>query len=120
MAQYVDGFVIPVPKKNMKKYRAIAAQAAKLWIKYGALEYRETVLEDPRARGCLAFPALAKANPTETVVFSWIAYKSRKHRDSVLKKLFADPWMKQMEAESNPFDVRRMAYGGFTTLVYKQ
>ena len=93
---YVDGFVLPVPRKNLAAYRRIAAKAGRIWKEYGALEYRECVGDDLRNNWAVAFPRLAKVKPGETVVFSWIVYKSRAHRDRVNKKVMKDPRMGKM------------------------
>jgi len=120
MAKYVDGFVLPVPKKNIKAYQKMAQGMAKLLKKYGALEYIEAVGDDlnPRNPGgmkFMKFPQLAKAKPNETVVFSFIVYKSRAHRDAVNAKLMKDPSMN--EDMPMPFDMKRMEVGGFKTIV---
>jgi uncharacterized protein YbaA (DUF1428 family) len=119
MAHFVDGFVIPVPKKNVKTYRAIAAKAGKVWLEHGALDYKECVGADLNIKGMLSFTKLAKAKPTETVIFSYIVYKSRGHRDRVNKKVMNDPRLAKMMADGKtmPFDLKRMAYGGFRTIV---
>jgi len=117
MARYVDGFVLPIPKKNVQAYRRIAQQAARVWREHGALEYRECVGDDLKVKGVVPFPRLARCKPGETVVFAWIVYKSRAHRDRVNAKVMADPFMANMAPKSMPFDVKRMAYGGFSTLV---
>ena len=118
MARYVDGFVIPMPKKNLTSYIRMARAAGKVWMAYGALEYRECVGEDLKAGGGLPFPRLARTKPGETVVFSWIVYKSRKHRDSVNQKVMKDPRIQNMiKGRKMPFDVKRMSYGGFEVLV---
>jgi uncharacterized protein YbaA (DUF1428 family) len=116
---YVDGFVLPVPKKKTKAYRAIAGKAGRIWREHGALEYRECLLEDARAKGMAAFPRLAGAKAGETVVIAWIVYQSRAHRDRVKKAVMQDP---RLHALMTPevmalFDCRRMAYGGFTVIV---
>lgn len=118
MPQYVDGFVIPMPKKNVAAYRAMAKKASKVWMELGALEYRECVGEDMNVSFGIPFTKLAKTKPTETVVFSWIVYKSRAHRDAVNKKVMKDPRIAAMCDPNNmPFDCKKMAYGGFETLV---
>ena len=121
MARYVDGFVIPLPKKNIGAYRKIANNAGKIWREHGALEYRECVIEDADPAGpmsMITFPKLAKAKKGEAVVFAWIVYKSRAHRDRVNKKVMADPRMMQgFDPKNPPFDCRRMTYGGFDVLV---
>jgi uncharacterized protein YbaA (DUF1428 family) len=117
MARYVDGFVLPVPKKNLQAYRRLARQAAKAWREYGALEYRECVGDDLKAKGVVPFPRQARCKPGETVVFAWIVYKSRAHRDRVNARIMKDPRFANMDPKSVPFDVKRMAYGGFKVLV---
>jgi len=115
---YVDGFVLPVPKKNVKAYFAMAKKAGKLWREHGALEYRECAGDDLKVHFGLPFPRLAKLKPGETVVFSWIVYKSRSHRDRVNAKVMKDPRLNGMcDEKSMPFDVKRMAYGGFKVVV---
>lgn len=115
---YVDGFVIPVPKKNLKAYFQMAKKAGKIWRKHGALEYRECVGEDLKVQYGLPFPHLAKLKAGETVVFSWIVYQSRAHRDRVNAKVMKDPRITEMgDEKSMPFDVKRMAYGGFKVVV---
>ena len=114
---YVDGFVMPMPKKNLKAYRAIARKAGALWRKCGALEYRECVGDDLKTNMGRSFPRLTRLKPRETVVFSWIVYKSRRDRDRVNKKVMQDPWMLKMIKAPMPFDMKRMTYGGFKVLV---
>jgi uncharacterized protein YbaA (DUF1428 family) len=116
--RYVDGFVLPIPKKNVETYRRIAQKAGKIWREHGALEYRECVGEDLKVKMGLPFTRLAKVKAGETVVFAWIVYKSRAHRDRVNAKVMKDPRMAQMmQSGPMPFDVKRMAYGGFEMLV---
>ena len=118
MARYVDGFVIPVPKRNVAAYRRIAQAAGKVWIEHGALEFRECVGDDLKSKGVARFARAARAKANETVFFSWIVYKSRAHRDRVNKKVISDPRLtKMMEGKEMPFDVKRMVYGGFKVLV---
>jgi uncharacterized protein YbaA (DUF1428 family) len=118
MAQYVDGFVLPIPKEKVGVYRSIAEQAARIWREHGALEYRECIAEDMDAKEMVAFPRLAGASPDETVVFAWIIFESRASRDEVNAKVMADERLKGMCDENEvPFDYKRMAYGGFQTLV---
>jgi uncharacterized protein YbaA (DUF1428 family) len=115
---YVDGFVLTVPKKNLAAYRRMAKKSGKIWREYGALEYRECVGDDLKVKFGVPFPRLAKAKPSETVVFSWIVYKSREHRDRVNAKVMKDPRLAGMcDSKSMPFDMKRMAYGGFKVLV---
>jgi uncharacterized protein YbaA (DUF1428 family) len=115
---YVDGFVIPVPKKNIAAYRKLSLKAGKVWMEYGALEYRECVGDDLNVKMIKAtFPKLVKLKPGETVVFSYITYKSRAHRDRVNAKVMKDPRLDGMMGSEMPFDGKRMSYGGFKTLV---
>jgi uncharacterized protein YbaA (DUF1428 family) len=116
--QYVDGFIVAVPKKNLKAYQALARKAGKVWKEYGALEYRECVAEDVKVGKLTSFPRSVKLKPGETVIFSWITYKSRKHRDSVNAKVMKDPRLaNMMDPKAMPFDGKRMIYGGFDTIV---
>lgn len=118
MKNYVDGFVIPLAKDKVETYRALAEKAAAVWKEHGALEYRECIGDDMQIEGVLPFPKLTGAGPEDTVVFAWIAYESREHRDAVNAKVMADPRMKDMcGAENVPFDPMKMAYGGFRTIV---
>lgn len=116
--QYVDGFIVAVPKKNLRAYQALARKAGKVWKEYGALEYRECVAEDVKVGKLTSFPRSVKLKPGETVIFSWITYKSRKHRDSVNAKVMKDPRLaNMMDPKAMPFDAKRMIYGGFDTIV---
>ena len=117
MARYVDGFLLPVPKRRLAAYRSISARAGKIWMEHGALEYIETAGDDLKVKGVVSFSRAARAKPGETVVFSWIVYKSRAHRDRVNQKVMKDPRMAKMMKEAAPFDMKRMAYGGFKALV---
>jgi uncharacterized protein YbaA (DUF1428 family) len=119
MARYVDGFVIPIPKKNVDAYRRIAQKAGKVWREHGALEYVEAVGDDLKVKGMTPFPRRIKAKAGETVVFSWITYKSKAHRDKVNAKVMKDPRLAHMMQPDSPmpFDVKRMLYGGFKVLV---
>jgi uncharacterized protein YbaA (DUF1428 family) len=117
---YVDGFVLLLPKKNLKAYKKMAQKAGAIWKELGALEYRECVGDDLKVMaGCgLPFPKLASVKSGETVVFAWIVYKSRAHRDKVNAKVMKDPRITgMMQGKTMPFDVNRMAYGGFEVLV---
>ncbi|MCI0708208.1 MAG: DUF1428 domain-containing protein [Ignavibacteriae bacterium] len=115
---YVDGYVIPVKKKNLKAYRQMAALGAKLWKKYGALEYFECVGDDLNPKWGAKFPKTVKAKKGETVIFSFIVYKSRAHRDSVNTKVMQDPAMNDPKyANKMPFDLKRMVTGGFKVIV---
>ena len=114
---YVDGFVIAIPKKNLTAYKRMATQAGKVWRKHGALEYWECAGDDLKMKMGIPFPRTVRTKPGETVVFSWIVYKSRAHRDSVNKKVMKDPRIQKMSDKGMPFDMKRMAYGGFKPLV---
>lgn len=115
---YVDGFVLPVPIKNLAAYRRIARKAGKIWREHGALEYFECVADDVKPGKLTSFPQSVKLKPGETVVFSWIVYKSRAHRDRVNKKVMSDPRITAMgEATAMPFDSKRMFWGGFKVMV---
>ena len=115
---YVDGFLIPVPKKNVAAYRRMSAKAGKIWRELGALEYRECVGDDLAVKMGVPFTRSAKAKAGETVVFSWIVYRSKAERDRVNAKVMKDPRIaKMMEGKAMPFDVKRMAYGGFKVIV---
>jgi uncharacterized protein YbaA (DUF1428 family) len=115
---YVDGFVLPVPKKNVKKYLALARKAAKVWKDHGALSYCEAVADDVKPGKWTSFPQSVKLKKDETVVFSYIVYKSRKHRDAVLKKVMADKRLdNMMDPKELPFDGKRMIWGGFKTAI---
>lgn len=118
MAKYVDGFVIPIPKKNVAAYRKMAAQAGKIWMEYGALEYRETIGDDIYESFGVPFVKLAKTKKNETVIFSWVVYKNKAHRNKVNKLIMKDPRITNMMAgKKMPFDAKKMAYGGFKVLV---
>jgi len=115
---YVDGFVLPVPKKNLKAYARMAVFAGKIWKEHGALEFRECSGDDLNVQWGVPFAKMVKLKPGETVMFSYIVFKSRAHRDRVNAKVMKDPRLaKQMENASMPFDVKRMVYGGFKVLV---
>ena len=118
MPRYVDGYVIPVPKRKVKAYRRIAQKAGRIWLDHGALEVRECVGDDLKVPMGKAFPRLVRVKPGETVVFSWIGFKSRADRDRVNAKVLKDPRLaKMMNPADNPFDVKRMTYGGFKVMV---
>lgn len=116
MAEYVDGFVLKIPKKKIPAYKKIASKAKKIWMEHGALDYRECVGDDLKIPFGIPFTKLVDAKATDTIVFAWITYKSRKHRDAVNKKVMKDPRM-DMNPEDMPFDCTKMTYGGFETLV---
>ena len=115
---YVDGFIVAVPKKKLAAYRRLATKAGKVWREHGALDYREWVAEDVKVGKLTSFPRSVKMKPGETVVFSWITYKSRAQRDRGNAKVMADARLKSMmDPKSMPFDTKRMIYGGFKKLV---
>jgi len=113
---YVDGFVLPVPKKELKAYKKISRKAGKVWREHGALEYRECVGDDLKVPWAMPFPRLARLKPGEAVLFSWIVYKSKAHRNRVNAKAMKDPRL-AADAAVMPFNVKRMAYGGFKMIV---
>ena len=116
--RYVDGYVLPVPKKKLAAYRRLAEKAGKIWREHGALEYRECAGDDLKVKFGVPFPRLAKAKPGETVVFSWIVFNSRAHRNRVNSKVMKDQRITAMcDPKSMPFDVKRMVYGGFRVLI---
>ncbi|MGE0565092.1 MAG: DUF1428 domain-containing protein [Pseudolabrys sp.] len=115
---YVDGFLVPVPKRSIGAYRALARKAGKIWMEYGALEFRESVADDVSWGKRTSFPRAVKRKSNETVMFSWIVYKSRKQRDAVNKKVMADKRLaKMMAGKKMPFDAKRMIWGGFKIIV---
>ena len=116
--RYVDGYVLPVPKKNLQAYRRIAQKAGRIWRGHGAVEYRECVGDDLKVKWGALFPRMVRLKPGETVIFSWIVFKSRAHRDRVNAKVMKDPRLAtMMDPKAMPFDAKRMIYGGFKTLV---
>lgn len=118
MPNYVDGFVLPIPKKNAAAYRAIARKAGKIWREHGALEYRECIADDVKPGKQTSFPQAVKLKGNEVVWFSWIVYKSRRHRDQVNKKVMNDPRIAKMGGPADmPFDAKRMIFGGFKVMV---
>ena len=118
MAKYVDGFVLPVPRKNLPAYRRMAQKASKVWRDHGALEFRECAGDDLKVKMGVPFSRLVRVKPGETVVFSWIVYKSRADRDRVNAKVMKDPRLaKMMDPKAMPFDCKRMTYGGFKIMV---
>ena len=115
---YIDGFVVPVPRKKLQAYRRMAQKAGKVWRDHGAVEFRECVADDVKKGKWTSFPRSVKLKSSETVVFSYIVYKSRSQRDSVLKKVMKDKRLaKMMDPKNMPFDGKRMIYGGFKTIV---
>ena len=115
---YVDGFILPVPVKKLRAYRRVAQLAGKVWREHGALEYREFVADDVKVGKWTSFPRSVKLKRGETVVFSWIVYRSRDHRDRVNAKVMKDKRLaKMMDPKAMPFDAKRMIYGGFKVLI---
>jgi uncharacterized protein YbaA (DUF1428 family) len=115
---YVDGYVLPVPKSNIEKYREIATKAGKIWREHGALEYRECVADDVKSGEVTSFPQAVKLKDDETVIFSYIVFESRQHRDEVNAKVMSDPRLSDMmDPKSMPFDGKRMFWGGFSPIV---
>ena len=115
---YVDGFILPVPKKKFDAYRLLAKKMAKIWREYGALEYIECIADDVKPGKLTSFPQSVKLKAGETVVFSYIVYKSRAHRDRVNGKVMKDPRVAgMMDMKAMPFDARRMIWGGFKVMV---
>jgi len=113
---YVDGFIVPVPKKKLKQYKALSLLAGKIWKEYGALEYRECQADDVKPGKLTSFPQSVKLKKDEVVFFSYIVYKNRKDRDRINKKVMNDPRL-QMDMKKMPFDGKRLIWGGFKTLV---
>ena len=114
---YVDGFVLPVPKRKVDDYRRMARKAGKVWREHGALSYRECVADDVKPGKVTSFPQSVKLKRGETVVFSWIVYRSRAHRDRVNAKVMSDPRITGMDPQDMPFDTKRMFFGGFDVIV---
>jgi len=117
MPRYVDGFVLPIPKKNVAAYRRIARKAGKIWREHGALDYKECAADDVKPGKLTSFPQSVKLAPNETVFFSYIVFKSRAHRDRVNAKVMKDPRIAGMDPVGMPFDGKRMIYGGFKVVV---
>ena len=116
MSSYVDGFIIPIKKKNVKTYRKIALLGCKVWMEYGALSYYECVGEDLKTKWGWTFPQMCKLKPDETAIFAFIVYRSKAHRNKVNSMIMKDPRM-NMEGVKMPFDMKRFAAGGFSVLV---
>jgi uncharacterized protein YbaA (DUF1428 family) len=116
MPSYVDGYVLPVPKKKLAAYRKMAQKAGKIWMEYGAVAYHECAADDVKHGKVTSFPQAVKLKPDETVIFSWIVYKSRKDRDRINEKVMKDPRM-QHDNKDSPFDGMRMFWGGFKEIV---
>jgi uncharacterized protein YbaA (DUF1428 family) len=116
MSHYVDGYVLPVPKNNVDAYRKMAEKAGAVWREYGALEYVECVADDVKPGEVTSFPQSVNLKPDEVVVFSYIVYESREHRDRVNEQVMKDPRIASMDPKTMPFDAKRMFWGGFKTL----
>ena len=115
---YVDGFIVPVPKDQLAAYRKMAKQACKVWMEHGALDYQECAADDVAVGKITSFPRSVKLKPEETVIFSYIVYKSRKDRDRIMAKVMRDPRLaKMMDPKAMPFDGKRMIFGGFKQIV---
>jgi uncharacterized protein YbaA (DUF1428 family) len=115
---YVDGFIVPVPKSKVKAYKKIALKASKVWKDHGAIEVIEAVADDVKPGKWTSFPQAVKLKKNEIVVFSYIVYKSRSHRDKVMKKVMADKRLaSMMDPKNMPFDGKRMIWGGFKPIV---
>jgi len=114
---YVDGFVLPVPKKKLAAYQVMARKAGKIWREHGALQYVEAAGDDMNVKFGVPFPKQMKSKPGETIVFAWIVFKSRAHRDRVNAKVMKDPRIHKIAPEEMPFDCKRMLYGGFKSIV---
>lgn len=118
MVTYVDGFLIAIPKKNLKAYIALAKIACKIWLDHGAVDYKECVGDDLKVKYGMTFPKLIKQKKDEILIFSFITYKSRKHRDMVNAAVMKDKRMKEAcNSKNMPFKMNRMSYGGFKTIV---
>jgi uncharacterized protein YbaA (DUF1428 family) len=116
--RYVDGFVLPVPRRKLAAYRRMAKYAGKIWMEYGALQYVETVADDVKPGKLTSFPQSVKLKKGEVVIFSFVTYKSRKQRDRIMAKIMKEPrFEKYMDPKNMPFDGKRMFWGGFRTIV---
>lgn len=115
---YVDGFIVPVPKKSMAAYKRLSTKAGKVWKEHGAIDYHECVADDVKVGKRTSFPRSVKLKKNETVIFSWITYKSRKQRDAVMKKVMKDKRLADMmNPGAMPFDAKRMIFGGFKSFI---
>ena len=121
MSRYIDGFVLPIPRARLNDYQRLAEAAAEIWKEHGALEYWECIGDDLQGEGTLSFSDLVTASPDETVVFAWVVFESREARDAANQKIASDPRMATLVDPNDPiFDSKRMAYGGFTSLVVRK
>ena len=117
MEKYVDGVVLPLPHKNVEAYRRFSLDAGKVWREHGALEYIECIADDVKPGKLTSFPQAVNLEPDETVVFAWIVYETREHRDRVNAAVMKDPRMANMNPKTMPFDTKRMIWGGFKSFV---
>ena len=117
MAHYIDGFVFPIPRDRLNEYKRLAQAAAEIWKEHGALDYWEYVGDDMKLEGTRSFTDLIAATEEETIVFGWVVFDSREARDLANKKVAADPRMAELPSSNSGFDAKRMAYGGFRSLV---
>ena len=118
MARYVDGFAIPIPTRNLAKYRKLARKAGEIWMEYGAMEFRECVSDDLDVRGVVSFRKLLRLRRGESALFSWITFRSKADRNRINKLVMKDPRIAgMMDEDDSPFDPKRMTYGGFKSLV---
>lgn len=117
MTKYVDGYVLPVPKKSIEAYRRMAQEAGEIWMEYGALQFTECVADDVKPGKVTSFPQSVNLEPDETVVFAWIVYESREERDRINEQVMKDPRIGNLDPKSMPFDGMRMFWGGFETIV---
>ena len=114
--RYVDGYVVPVPKKKLDEYKKLCRKAGKIWMDHGALEYCEHVADDVKPGKVTSFPQSVKLKRGEVVIFSYVVYRSRAHRDRVNKKVMEDPRLASMDPATMPFDLKRMFWGGFESI----
>lgn len=117
MSKYADVYLLPILEENIPAYKKVAMSAGKIFMKHGALKYREYVLSDPNADGVIPFPKALKLKPGETVIYAEVEFKSESHRNATMKKIFADPEMQPPKDMVMPFNYKRMVYGGFKVLV---
>jgi uncharacterized protein YbaA (DUF1428 family) len=117
MSKYADVYLLPIAPENVAEYKKIANAAGKIFIKHGALKYREYLMSDPNAPGIIAFPKALKLKPGETVIYAAVEFRSEAHRNAAMKKIFADPALMPPKNKPMPFDYKRMVYGGFKILV---
>lgn len=114
---YVDGFILPIPRKKLAAYKKMAKLASKVWLDHGAIDYVECIADDVKPGKVTSFPQAVKLKKGEVVFFSWATYKNRAHRDKVMKKVMADPRLSGMSPENMPFDGMRMFWGGFKPVI---